>query len=241
MLSFHELKSAIDKDVVSDVSLIPTYDEIRAHKAAIDFVRRPRAREEKVHMPITRFALGRCRRWCRRRPRGEGRTFRKETPSTGSLPRHRGARQDSRAREEAQRLAGRPGDEEVLRAALASKLHFKIMRVFPFRKHGKLARLAMNLVCCGRVPPAIIHATERQRYYEPLRGPSLTLHNLMLDVLDNSWQRDQVLHRARSGRRARVAFNRASQQPPRDRPVRARRWPDCSTTTATCSIARKTA
>src|SRR5581483_3670506 len=51
VLSFHELKSAIDKDVVSDVSLIPTYDEIRAHKSAIDFVRETAASKKKV--PIT--------------------------------------------------------------------------------------------------------------------------------------------------------------------------------------------
>src|SRR4051812_34857703 len=51
VLSFHELKSAIDKDVVSDVSLIPTYDEIRAHKAAIDHVREQAAQKKKV--PIT--------------------------------------------------------------------------------------------------------------------------------------------------------------------------------------------
>jgi len=51
VLSYHELKSAIDKDVVSDVSLIPTYDEIRAHKAAIDFVRETAGARKKV--PVT--------------------------------------------------------------------------------------------------------------------------------------------------------------------------------------------
>ena len=59
VLSFHELKSAIDKDVVSDVSLIPTYDEIRAHKSAIDFVRELASQRKKS--PVTIETVHRLR------------------------------------------------------------------------------------------------------------------------------------------------------------------------------------
>src|SRR5512142_2839704 len=39
VLSYHELKAAIDKNIISDVSLIPAYMDIKNHKVAIDFVR----------------------------------------------------------------------------------------------------------------------------------------------------------------------------------------------------------
>src|SRR3954462_6694297 len=39
VLSYHELKAAIDKRIISDVSLIPMYQEIKNHKAAIEWVR----------------------------------------------------------------------------------------------------------------------------------------------------------------------------------------------------------
>src|SRR6478609_3514838 len=39
VLSYHELKAAIDKKIISDVTLIPMYEEIKNHKAAIEMVR----------------------------------------------------------------------------------------------------------------------------------------------------------------------------------------------------------
>src|SRR5579883_1567872 len=39
VLSYHELKAAIDKRIISDVSLIPMYEEIKNHKLAIEWLR----------------------------------------------------------------------------------------------------------------------------------------------------------------------------------------------------------
>ena len=39
VLSFHELKAAVDPRIISDSTLIPMYDEIGAHKASIDLIR----------------------------------------------------------------------------------------------------------------------------------------------------------------------------------------------------------
>src|SRR5437867_8987032 len=39
VLSYHELKAAIDKKIISDVTLIPMYEEIKNHKSAIELVR----------------------------------------------------------------------------------------------------------------------------------------------------------------------------------------------------------
>ena len=205
VLSFHELKSAIDKDVVSDVSLIPTYDEIRAHKAAIDFVRETAGQRKKV--PITLELLRRLQEIVSPDdPELKENVFRKETPV------HRLYFHDIAPPE---KIAGEmkklgdwlaePETRKLSALRLASKLHFKVMQVFPYTRHtGKTARLAMNLVLLrSGYPPAIIHSTERQRYYESLRGPSLALHNLMLDSLENSIDSAiQLFSEASSGRRA---------------------------------------
>ena len=62
----------------------------------------------------------------------------------------------------------------------------------------------MNLVLLrSGYPPAIVHSTERQRYYESLRGPSILLHTLMVDSLDNSIDSAiKLFSEARSGRKA---------------------------------------
>ena len=39
VLSYSELKAAIDSRIISDVTLIPMYEEVRLHKQALDWVR----------------------------------------------------------------------------------------------------------------------------------------------------------------------------------------------------------
>jgi len=55
---------------------------------------------------------------------------------------------------------------------IASRVHYDLVRVFPFpNDSGKVSRLLMNaLLMRAGYPPAIIHSTERQRYYEALKG-----------------------------------------------------------------------
>lgn len=206
VLSFHELKSAIDKDVVSDVSLIPTYDEIRSHKSAIDFVRETAANKKKV--PITAEFLAKLHETlCPEDTEAKEGLWRKETPV------HRLYFHDIIPAEkipgEMKKLNEWLLDPETRKSLsplrLASKLHFKLMQIHPYTKqNGKLARLAMNLVLLrAGFPPAIVHSTERQRYYESLRGPSILLHNLMIDSLENSIDSAiKMFSEARSGRRA---------------------------------------
>src|SRR5687768_11334949 len=58
---------------------------------------------------------------------------------------------------------------------LAAKAHHMFMQIYPFPKHsGKVGRLLMNLILLRHgYPPAIVHATERQRYYDALKqGPN---------------------------------------------------------------------
>ncbi len=189
VLSFHELKSAIDKDVVSDVSLIPTYDEIRSHKAAIDRVREIAGSKKKV--PITLDLLREFQQILvpeDLEPREN--TWRKETP-VHRLYFHDISVPDKIAGE-MKKLGDWLADPDTRKSLtplrLASKVHFRLMQIYPYtRQTGKLARLTMNLILLREgYPPAIVHSTERQRYYESLKGPSVLLHNLMMDSLENA-------------------------------------------------------
>src|SRR5437773_10443774 len=51
VLSYSELKAAIDKKIISDVTLIPMYEEIKNHKAAIEFIREL-AKKRKITITI---------------------------------------------------------------------------------------------------------------------------------------------------------------------------------------------
>jgi Fic family protein len=67
-------------------------------------------------------------------------------------------------------------------------IHYGFMQVFPFTDNsGKVARLLMNLILLrARYLPAIIHAIDRQRYYETLRQPNTALRSLVVEAEENS-------------------------------------------------------
>ena len=117
VLSYHELKAAIDKKIISDVSLIPMYEEIKNHKAAIEWVRQTaravgrrgtRRQEERQgeeephhHRDAQDAALD-----ADARGKSEGQSLSQGQPAASLvLPRDRAARQDHAAHEEARRVA----------------------------------------------------------------------------------------------------------------------------------------
>jgi Fic family protein len=71
---------------------------------------------------------------------------------------------------------------------IASRAHYDMLRVFPFtHDSGKVARLFMNLLLLrAGYPPAIVHSTERQRYYEALKGASATMTQIVQEAVENS-------------------------------------------------------
>src|SRR5207237_2086846 len=67
-------------------------------------------------------------------------------------------------------------------------LHYEMMRIYPFSQHsGKVSRMLLNYVLLQNgYLPAIIHAVERQRYYESLRNPAVASVTLVVEALENS-------------------------------------------------------
>jgi len=99
VLSYSELKAAIDQRIISDVSLIPMYEEVRNHKLAVDFIRRPRVKKASGRGPgVHPSAL----RMVTPDAVPKGCPYRKENPLTDSTimrSRHREDRvQDAQAR-----------------------------------------------------------------------------------------------------------------------------------------------
>ena len=172
--TFQELKSAIDPNMsaVADSGLQPVCDEIRRHRQAIDYVREL---SEKKRVPITVDTIKKI--YCILHPEeGDVKTvkYRKDIPQH-RLYFHEYAAPDKiayKARQVIDWLNGPEPKKLKSPIRIAARVHYDLLRVFPFpQDSGKVARLLMNvLLMRAGHPPAIIHSTERQRYYEALKG-----------------------------------------------------------------------
>ena len=78
-------------------------------------------------------------------------------------------------------------DRDVHPIEFAANVHHRFMRVFPFSKHsGMIGRLMLNycLTRSGYIP-AVVHATDRQRYYEALRGEERGFREFLCETMEN--------------------------------------------------------
>lgn len=185
VLTFHELKAAVDPRIISDSSLIPMYDEIVAHKSAIDLIRELATRRrlgldlntvKRVHQTVTVDTDG--KQWQYRKENPLHRQYFHEITPPEKISYSLRKMVDSTNTQEFRKL------HPVHRATL---VHFKLIRIFPWIKNsGKVARLLMNMYLYrSGYLPAVIHAVERQRYYEVLRQDFSELNKLVVETLLN--------------------------------------------------------
>ncbi len=195
VLTYHELRAAVDRKVASDSSLIPTYQEIKNHADALDVIdahcrdelaKKQRVRNPKVtaqlindlHVLLTRNLV-----------RKAGGTLRKD------MPLHRTYFHD--IFEPAQIEAGIKAvcefvDGGDFRAQhpinQACLFHAEFMKVFPYADgSGKVGRLIMNyfLIRAGYLP-AVIHASDRQAYYEALKEGPESLRLIVIEAMEQA-------------------------------------------------------
>jgi hypothetical protein len=188
--TYEELKTAIDPNmtVVPDSSLQSVCDEIRRHKLAIELVL---DLAEKKRTPFTIDTIKRI--YLTLHPEeGDLKTvkYRKDIPQH-RLYFHEYAAPDKIAYKVRQTMDWLNGPEaKKLKSPIriAARVHYDLLRVFPFATDsGKVARLVMNLLLLrADCPPAIIHSTERQRYYEALRSSLPTLVTMINEAIINS-------------------------------------------------------
>jgi len=197
VLSYHELKAAIDKKIISDVTLIPMYEEIKNHKAGIELVRqmarqwaaeRHDKKGKKVKNQITLDTLKLLHSILTPEEKAKGNPYRKDNP-LHRLYFHEIAQPDKIAIK-MKKLIEWLDDEETQHihpVERAARAHYRLMAIFPWPKNsGKVARLLMNLMLIrDGFPPVVVHSIERQRYYEVLRSESAGLVPLVLESLDN--------------------------------------------------------
>ena len=71
--------------------------------------------------------------------------------------------------------------------AQAAQLQFQLIQIFPFAEYsGSVGRMLSNLTLLrAGIFPAIIHTTDRQKYYEAFRGTVSNLRSLLLEAIVN--------------------------------------------------------
>jgi Fic family protein len=186
-----ELRAALgpgEGATTADSSMQPVVEEIRRHREALNFVREQATRRR---APVTIDTVKRI--YCVLHPEeGDTKTvkYRKDIPQH-RLYFHEYVPPDKIAYKLRQ-LIDWINDPELRRTRtpirLAARAQYDLLRIFPFATDsGKVARLLMNLLLLrSSYPPAIIHSTERQRYYEALKGSSTTMHSIVQDAIENS-------------------------------------------------------
>jgi Fic family protein len=188
--TFQELRTAIDPaaQVVADSSLQPACEEIRRHREALHYIRdyAPKKRQ-----PITVDLIKKI--YLILHPEeGDIKTvkYRKDIPQH-RLYFHEYAPPD-KITYKVRAVVEWVNDPETRRTRspirLATRAHYDLLRVFPFATDsGKVARLFMNLLLLrSGYPPAIVHSTERQRYYDALKGSSAAMTQIVQEAIDNN-------------------------------------------------------
>jgi len=184
-----ELASALSDQVVSDSSLLPAYDEVRQNKVAIDLVRELAERKRlTINLEVIKKIYGAL---APDEVEGKGTPkYRKDSP-VHRMYFHEIAPPEKisyRMRQLIQWINSAETKRSTHTVRLAAKAHHTLLQIYPFPKlSGKVARLLMNLILMrSGYPPAIIHATERQRYYEALKTSDNAVANLVNEALGAS-------------------------------------------------------
>ena len=185
VLTYPEIKSAVDNKIISDVSLLPTYQDIKNQKNVIDVVREKALnRRFQVTIPFLKELHG----MLVDDPAMVG-VYRKD------IPLHRTyfheiaqpAKIESELQDVLAFLKERHGPD-MHPVELAAITHHRFLRVFPFSRYsGMLGRLMANFVLFRHgYLPCIIHSSDRQRYYEALRNNEKAFREFMCESIDNS-------------------------------------------------------
>lgn len=189
VLSYHELKAAIDKRIISDVTLIPMYEEIKCYKRAIEWIRETARQPLKRRKgSITLETLRTIHSILTPDEEPKGNPYRKDNP-LHRLYFHEISAPDKIAPRMKKLIEWLDSDEtqQLHPIERAARAHYHLMAIYPWSKNsGKVARLLMNLLLLrDGYAPAVVHAIERQRYYDVLRHENAGLVTLVAESLSN--------------------------------------------------------
>lgn len=194
-----ELRAALTDRVVTvgDSSSTTVMRDIRAHKGAVDHIRREAAKRasapllgltKSLHELLTPDPADRPGRY--RRAGQVQRTYFHEIA------------EPSRISYLLRKVLGWAVSEDALRdhpIEIACRVHWEFIHIYPFEQNtGRVGRLLLNYMLLREgYAPSVIHAQDRQRYYEAFRaGSPELLTALVHESIDNGI--DSVLRRLRS-------------------------------------------
>jgi Fic family protein len=181
-----ELELGLENQPIADATFVGALRDVRNHKAALDFCR-AEARNKKLKLSLTTL-----KKLYELLTSGiEGRNaaeWRKDMPLHRSY--FHEISQPARILNGLQKVFEGTETAEFRNAHAiqrAARLHHGLMQVFPYTDNsGRIGRLFSNMILfqAGYLP-VIVHATDRQRYYESLRQPEGTLRELTMDAIGN--------------------------------------------------------
>jgi Fic family protein len=186
VLSYSEIKAAIDKKIISDVSLIPSYEEIKAFKAALEWSKEYAQNRKK---PINLETIRKLYSILTPDEVQKGIPYRKDNP-LHRLYYHEISPPDKIVQR--MRKLGEWFDEDATRrmhpVERAARVHFRLMSIYPWTQNsGRVARILSNVILTREgYPPAIVHSIDRQRYYEVLRAEHLGIVPLYVEAVATS-------------------------------------------------------
>ncbi|HCF58361.1 MAG TPA: cell filamentation protein Fic [Myxococcales bacterium] len=183
-----ELLGALDPSAeASDASQVPVFAEIRNHKAALDLVRaEARNKKSKISVTLMKKLYEML---------GAGVAGRDKAVYRKDMPLHRSYFHEIAPPTKIPSLLEKLVDatttaeyRENHALNQAATVQWLFMQAFPFSENsGKVARLLSTFVLLKRgYLPVIIHAADRQRYYDALRLPVASLRHLLLEAMENS-------------------------------------------------------
>jgi Fic family protein len=175
----------VEQKLISDVSLIPTYKDIRAQKACMDEMReKSQSKRFQVNIAFLKEMHGSLVR----DPEDAG-AYRRD------IPIHRTYFHEIAPPAKIESMLNKVLDylkdaqeTDIHPIEWASNVHHRFMRVFPFSVHsGFIGRLLLNFVLFRTHSwPVVIHSTDRQRYYEALRGSERDFRTFVAEQLEGS-------------------------------------------------------
>jgi hypothetical protein len=195
-----ELDNAFDSKAVTDVTNLPLCLSLRSHRRALDYAREVASRK-KFAFSLELFKEFNVLFASDTENAKAGR-YRKDIP----LHRfyfHEIAHPNNISSNMRKLVTWLNDPEEALSMhpiEWTAKFHGRFMKIFPFSEtSGKVGRTISNLILIRQgYLPAIIHATERQRYYETIRQSNdelaLLLYESAMSSLDAA---EKYLRRAR--------------------------------------------
>jgi len=178
VLSFHELNSCVDEAIITDMTLVPQYDEVRNLNAAISFARNAAGKKKpgfgveylkQLHHILSEESQPRSVKAPPKPPPGQ---YRKDNPMHRQYF-HEICSPEKINYQMRKLFQWLETDEFLLLhpVAQAIMLHYRVLKVFPWPKHsGYVARLLMNTMLLHHgYLPVVLHAVDRHRYYESVK------------------------------------------------------------------------